>query len=191
MHACFHARAINSPHCPTSPVFHTLSRLTLSLCHLTLLPQTSGWFLSRRWEVHRRSHASLPLVRRLIRYIDYLASSSATKDPCTGRISTVGVLQCWLVLKSPSLPVFYNWSTFLEFVDARLLTCIEDLIGLGFNLISVITGLFPLWTYLISIHVSHGLYNLFDCVCVEHTGRWVHRLFPMKSSSTVQLDLFR
>jgi hypothetical protein len=64
----------------------------------------------------------------------------------SSRSSTVGVLQCRLVLKSPSIPIFYSRSTFLQFVDARLLTCIAGLLGLGFNLISVIAGLFPLWT---------------------------------------------
>jgi hypothetical protein len=53
-------------------------------------------------------HASSPLVRHLSHYIDYLASSSATKHPCTGQISTAGVLQCRLVLKSPSIPILYS-----------------------------------------------------------------------------------
>jgi hypothetical protein len=47
---CFHARAINSRHRPTPPLFsHSLSShsLSLSLSLLNLFPQTSGCFLSQ------------------------------------------------------------------------------------------------------------------------------------------------
>jgi hypothetical protein len=62
---------------------------------------------AEKW-IEGGGHASSLLVRRLGRYIDYLASSSATTDPCTGRISTIGILQCRLVLKSPSISLFYS-----------------------------------------------------------------------------------
>jgi hypothetical protein len=89
---------------------HTLSSHSLSLFVVSLSSPKPAGDSSPTAEkcIEGGGHASSPLVRRLSRYIDYIESSPMTKQPYTSRISTVDILQCRFVLKSPSIPIFYS-----------------------------------------------------------------------------------
>jgi hypothetical protein len=82
---CFHARAINSPHRLTPPLFlHSLSSHSLSL--LNLFPQTSGCFLSQCWGVDQRRRlctiiTSPPPLPLLVHHRIVLCDEGALQPP--------------------------------------------------------------------------------------------------------------
>jgi hypothetical protein len=76
---CFHAHAINSRHLPTSPLSHCLSSLFLPVVSLPSPKLADGSTPAAKNCIEGGGRASSPLLRRLSRYIDCLASSSASK----------------------------------------------------------------------------------------------------------------
>jgi hypothetical protein len=114
MSRSFHARVINSPHRPTPP---------LSLVSLSFPKPVDGSFPATEEQIERGGRAPSSLLRRLHRYEYYLASSSATKDPCTGRTSTASNFAMSVRLKKTSAPLFHHRSARIWIADARLMTC--------------------------------------------------------------------
>jgi hypothetical protein len=99
-----------------------------------------------------------------------------SKHLCIGRISTAS-FSAILVSKSPSIPIFYSRSTFLQFIDAL----VDMHSGSArVRVRSVVVGLFPLSTCRWWIECVRSWWT----ICVRRSRQHViASLIPLKSRS--------
>jgi hypothetical protein len=162
---CFQAHDINSSHRPSPPLFHTFSRLTLSLISLS----SGRWFLSyHRGVDQRRSPCTIaafpppPPLRVVPRIVLCDQGPLHWPDFNLRRLYNVGEAS-----KEPQSPLFHPRSTHIWIADVRLMTCMPNLLGLGLNWI-IVQGLFPLRTLVFFFVVLRVLDDFVKGFLIKH-----------------------